>query len=235
MKQQLYMVHSVSGNTRSNASAFSHCSVQGHWHSEYGISYHGDHNNLRWAMSVGCLADPNSPAMRYGKKFVKRRPVLGCGAVVGTKFRALVISDTHFPYHHRDTFAFLKAAKQKYKPKIVLHVGDIADNHYVSYHESETDAYGPAQELKKTRENCAELQKMFPVMDISEGNHDLLNKRKAKTAGISLESIRSYNENFKTKDTWNWQESHFMEIGDAQPKLIPMVLKKNGRWIGRIL
>jgi len=186
-------------------------------------------------MSVGTLADPNSIAMRYGKKFVKRRPVLGCGAIIGSKFRALVISDTHAPYHHRDTLAFLKAAKKDLQLDTIYHVGDVVDNHYASYHESEYDAFSPAVELKKAREFCQELQSMFPIMKISEGNHDLLNKRKAKTAGLAECSLRSYNENFGTDDGWDWQESHFFEIGDSQPVLLPMVLKANGRWIGRIL
>ena len=235
MKQQCYMVHSVSTNTRTNAQAFSHCSVQGHHHSEYGISYHADHNNLRWAMSVGCLIDPKSVAMRYMRKNVKRRPILGCGALIGSDRRTLVISDTHAPYQHKDTIPFLLAARDELSLDTCIHVGDVVDNHYTSYHEPEYGAYGPEVELKKARKFCQELESYFPDMLISEGNHDLLNKRKAKTAGISEASLRSYNENFGVGEGWKWDESHFFEIGDAQPTLLPMVLKPNGRWNGKIL
>ena len=36
----------------------------------------------------------------------------------------LVISDTHIPYHHKDSIDFLKAIKRKYKPDRVIHIGD---------------------------------------------------------------------------------------------------------------
>ena len=235
IKQNLYMTHSVSGNTRSNASAFSHCSVQGHHHSEYGISYHGDHANLRWSMSVGCLADPNSVAMRYGRKFVKRRPILGMGAVIGSEVRIMVISDTHAPYHHSDAMRFILACAEDIEPNLILHVGDISDNHTVSYHESETDAYSPMDELERAIEFCQELESHFPKMLISEGNHDLLTKRKAKSCGIPAHCLRSYNDNFGVGQGWQWAESHYIPIGDAQPVLYPMLLNAAGRWVGRVL
>lgn len=235
MKMGCYLVHSVSTNTRTNAQAFSHCSVQGHHHSEYGISYHADHNSIRWAMSVGCLIDPNSVAMKYMRKNVKRRPIIGCGALVGTDLSTLVISDTHAPYHHKDTMKFLLAAQETLELDTAVHVGDIVDNHYTSFHDPEYGAYSPEDELKMARAFCQELEYHFPELLIAEGNHDLLNKRKAKTAGISEACLRSYNDNFGVGKGWDWQESHFFEIGDAQPMLLPMVLKSNGRWNGKIL
>lgn len=43
----------------------------------------------------------------------------------------LIISDTHFPYTHKDYYKFLKAVKKKYTDKnsIICHVGDELDFH----------------------------------------------------------------------------------------------------------
>ena len=35
----------------------------------------------------------------------------------------LIISDTHFPYHHSDTISFLKEIKSVYKPDKIVHIG----------------------------------------------------------------------------------------------------------------
>ena len=51
----------------------------------------------------------------------------------------LVISDLHIPYHHPDAFEFLKALKKKYKPDLVVNIGDEIDQHSISMHDSNPD------------------------------------------------------------------------------------------------
>ena len=70
----------------------------------------------------------NKPKKKAKKKFslpafevVRERPL------VDKNDRILFISDMHIPYHHPDTFAFLAAAKKKYKPTRVVCVGDEVD------------------------------------------------------------------------------------------------------------
>ena len=60
----------------------------------------------------------------------------------------LIISDTHFPFHHKDTFDFLTKLKSETKPDLVIHIGDEIDGHAWSYHESENDSYGPDKEFE---------------------------------------------------------------------------------------
>lgn len=81
-KQWCLLVHSVSSNARNNSIRFSHCSVQGHHHSEFGVHYYADSNNLRWHMSVGCLINSKSPAFNYQKTSVFKKPILGCGVII---------------------------------------------------------------------------------------------------------------------------------------------------------
>ena len=51
----------------------------------------------------------------------------------------LVISDMHHPYCHPDTVPFLKALKAKYKFDTVVCIGDEADFHDASFHDSDPD------------------------------------------------------------------------------------------------
>ena len=76
------LVHSVGANLKTNAMRYSHSSVQGHHHSVLGVYYTADTDTLRWAMGVGCLIDPRSPAFKYDKGNVVCRPILGSGVVI---------------------------------------------------------------------------------------------------------------------------------------------------------
>lgn len=54
--------------------------VIGHVHSHAGVWHTATPGGRRWAMNVGCLIDPTSPAFMYAKHH-RRSPVLGCGLV----------------------------------------------------------------------------------------------------------------------------------------------------------
>ena len=41
-----------------------------------------DTEKLRWAMTVGCLIDPKSPAFNYDKNRITKRPILGSGVII---------------------------------------------------------------------------------------------------------------------------------------------------------
>ena len=60
----------------------------------------------------------------------------------------LVISDTHFPYQHKDTVDFLKEIKSKYKPDRIIHIGDELDYHAISFHPTDPNLLSPSDELR---------------------------------------------------------------------------------------
>jgi len=227
------MTHSVGANPITNAARYSHNSIQGHHHSVFGIAYNTDMNNIRWHMSVGCLLDQHSPAARYGKMAVLKRPVLGCGVIVGNKGNFLVISDLHIPYHHPKAFDFLYKVYKAYKCQYVLNVGDIVDNHSGSYHESEPDAYGPEEEYELAKRYMQDLQDMFPVMTITPGNHCLIPQRKAKTVGLPSSMLSDFNRIYDLDDGWEWVDVFKFDSGKGVPHLIPMRLNKRG-WDGDV-
>ena len=229
-KPDTLMVHSISTNTLNNAARFSHCSIQGHHHSVFGVERYADKGLLRWSMTVGCLLDPNSPAARYASKQVLKRPILGVGLLLGERGNTLIISDMHLPYQHKDALDFLFTLDTYYDFDRVLNVGDLYDHHRGSYHESEVDAMSEEEEFHKAKKVAHELQSIFPEMVITEGNHDCIPVRKAKTLGLSSMMIKDYNQMYDTEDTWEWKREHWFNAWGSFPITHPMVLNKRGRW-----
>lgn len=130
----------------------------------------------------------------------------------------LIISDTHFPYHHKDTFKFLAAIKKKYKIKKVKHTGDMVDNHSGSYHEIEYGTLSAQHEHIKAKQAVGHLAKMFPKMDVIIGNHGSMSYRKAKTAGIPRDHLKSYNAMYDVN--WNWTDKDYFKINKDEKCLL---------------
>ena len=225
------------------------------------------------------------------------------------------ISDLHAPYHHPDALDFIARIKKVYKIERWISLGDEADKHALSFHESDADLYSAGHELREVRGVFSDLSRMLPVLDILESNHGSLIMRKALSHGMPRDYIKSYQEIYGVPDTWRWHfdmtirldngsqlylhhgksadvyklsqaqgmcavQGHFHEkfnihywgnslglywgmqcgclvdpkslafaynknnlkrpiigtgvIIDDQPLLIPMILNKRGRWVGRI-
>lgn len=130
--------------------------------------------------------------------------------------RILVISDTHAPYHHKDTIRFLKAIKDEYAPDRIIHIGDEIDNHAMSYHDHSPDLFSAGEELRQAREVIWQIEDMFPKVDVLESNHGSLWYRKAKTHGIPREALKTYEEILKTKK-WKWHMELIVRLPNGQP------------------
>lgn len=126
-----------------------------------------------------------------------------------------VISDMHIPYHHHDMIPYLKAIKKKYSPDRIICIGDELDNHAMSYHDSDPDAYSAGYELTRAREVIKEVEKIFPQMDLVDSNHGSLYYRKAKSNGIPREAIVSYNKLLGVGDGWRWHFDLTLEMSDG--------------------
>lgn len=122
----------------------------------------------------------------------------------------LIISDTHFPYHHPDTFRFLKALHKKYNFKIIKSAGDMVDNHTGSYHEIEYGTLSPEDEHIAAKKAVQKLYKIFPKMTVIIGNHGAMSYRKAKTAGIPEDHLKSYNDMYDVN--WTWTDKDYFKV-----------------------
>ena len=158
------------------------------------------------------LAKPNSD-LRENRKLRKA----SLNDYKATKFEQptkrnsiLVIPDMHAPYHHPDTLQFLKAVRDKYKPDTVVCLGDEADHHALSYHDSDPNLDSAGMELVKTRSFLQKLEKEFPYMKLCHSNHGSMLHRKAKTHGIPADMIKSYREVLFPDgggEGWEWDYS----------------------------
>ena len=124
----------------------------------------------------------------------------------------LIISDTHFPYQHPDMFDFLEALAWAYDIKDVKHTGDMVDNHTGSYHEIEYGTLSPKEEHDRAKEEIQRLYKMFPNMNVIIGNHGSMSYRKARTAGIPEDHLKSYNDMYDVN--WNWMDKDYFKVDE---------------------
>jgi len=119
--------------------------------------------------------------------------------------RVLVIGDTHEPFTLDGYMEFVNEQYKKYKCTHIIHIGDLVDNHAVSYHESDPEGMSAGDELDAAIENVAKWYKLFPKMDVILGNHDRLIMRKASTGGIPRRWILDYQDIFGVPG-WNFIE-----------------------------
>ena len=119
--------------------------------------------------------------------------------------RVLVIGDLHEPFCLDKYLNFCKDIYSKYNCNKVIFIGDVIDNHYSSYHETNADGLGGGDELDIAIDRIARWYKVFPKADVIIGNHDRIIARKAQTGGIPSKWIRDYSDVLNTPN-WNFIE-----------------------------
>ncbi len=126
----------------------------------------------------------------------------------------LVIGDLHIPFEHRDYLEFCFMQYKKYKCKLVISIGDICDNHAISFHDHSADGLSSGQEVFLATKILENWGKAFPKMKICIGNHDELPQRQALSHGISSRFIQTkFNEMWGTPKGWVWDFKH--KVGDV--------------------
>lgn len=138
----------------------------------------------------------------------------------------IIISDTHAPYHHRDTIPFLTAVKDVYDTTLAKSVGDVVDNHSGSFHPIEYGVLSSKEEHLKAKRFIKQLHSIFPVLTISLGNHCVMTERKARLAGIPLDHIKSYNDMYEI-DGWNWADKDYFKVDQYNDCLMVHSMSKN--------
>ena len=119
--------------------------------------------------------------------------------------RVLVIGDLHAPFELEGYLEFVKGLKKKHKTDKVVFIGDIIDNHFSSYHETDPDGMSGGQELEAAIKVVAQWYKAFPEATVIIGNHDRLIMRKAFSSAIPKIWIKDYNDVLGTPN-WVWED-----------------------------
>lgn len=118
--------------------------------------------------------------------------------------RILVIGDIHAPFCLEGYLDFCKETYAKHNCNQVIFIGDILDNHYSSFHQTDPNGMSGGTELEYAIEDVSKWNKAFPVADVLIGNHDRMIMRKAFDSDVPKQWIKSYNEVLGTN--WNWVE-----------------------------
>jgi len=116
--------------------------------------------------------------------------------------RVLVIGDLHEPFCLDGYLNFCKTQYKIHNCNKVVFIGDIIDNHYSSYHETDSDGLGGKTELDFAINKLKRWYKTFPDADVTLGNHDRIIIRKAQTSNIPSKWIKEFGEVLETP---NWR------------------------------
>jgi len=112
----------------------------------------------------------------------------------GNPDNILVIGDLHEPFTLEGYLEFCRFQQERFDCGTVIFIGDVIDNHFSSYHESDPDGYSAGEELERAIDKISKWYKVFPEATVLIGNHDRMAYRKAQSAGLSKKWVRAYDE-----------------------------------------
>jgi len=127
-----------------------------------------------------------------------------------TENRVLVIGDIHEPFSLDDYLGFCLNQYYNYNCNEVIFIGDVIDNHYSSYHETDADGLGGKDELDIAIERLSRWYELFPKAKVIIGNHDRMVMRKAQTSNIPSKWIKAYKEVLEVPG-WDFVDRHIVD------------------------
>jgi len=117
------------------------------------------------------------------------------------KDSVLIVGDTHFPFVKKGYLEFCLDIKRRVKCEQVVHIGDLCDNHAISYHEHDPNGRSPIDEMVEADKHLKQWFKAFPSLFLCKANHDLVD-RKARTEGLPDRLFRPFREIWGLPNGW---------------------------------
>ena len=133
--------------------------------------------------------------------------------IIGTpdnERRVLIIGDLHAPFIRYGYLEFCQSTYKKYGCNEIVFIGDLIDNHFSSYHETDPDGHAAGDELEKAKLQVKDWYEVYPIAKVCIGNHDAIPARKAMTAGLSSQWIKPISEVVDTPN-WEYAEEFFVD------------------------
>tara|TARA_Y100000592_G_scaffold16262_1_gene24069 strand:- start:12520 stop:13242 length:723 start_codon:yes stop_codon:yes gene_type:complete len=122
----------------------------------------------------------------------------------------LVIGDLHEPFCLDKYLHWCKKQYDFYACNQVIFIGDIIDNHYSSYHETDPDGLSGGQELEMAINRIKRWYAAFPKATVIIGNHDRMVMRKSQTGNIPKKWIKTYKEVLETPK-WEFVDHYIQD------------------------
>ena len=130
--------------------------------------------------------------------------------------RILVLSDLHLPYHRNPVaFNFLKEIKKQHNPDFVVSIGDLLDQHALSFHDTNPDLPSAGHELSLAKEYIKELENLFPQLIEIDSNHSSMIFRRALKHGLPKAYLKDYGDFLGTKK-WKWVDDLVITLPNKQ-------------------
>jgi len=98
--------------------------------------------------------------------------------------RCGIIGDTHLPYELDGYLDFCVETFDKYGVDTVVHIGDMFDNHSLSFHDSEPTLHNVMGEYESAYERASNWYEAFPEATLIMGNHDRIPARQLRKLGM---------------------------------------------------
>lgn len=125
----------------------------------------------------------------------------------GDPNNVLVIGDTHIPFEREGYLEHCRRVQEQYNCGTVVHIGDVIDNNYSSYHETNPDGKSAGDELAVAIKRLKLWYYTFPNVKVCLGNHDQIIQRKAFTSGLSKRWIKGLAEVLEVPK-WDFDLEH---------------------------
>jgi len=164
-----------------------------------GVQAASVHFNINVVTVKRYIRHEKNPTVRSPKK--KKKKYLS---------NVLAIGDLHEPFTLPGYLEFCIRIYKKYKCDKVVFIGDIIDNHYSSFHDTNPDGHSAGLELKLAKDQIKLWYEAFPYARVCIGNHDLIPERKNFNAGNSSMWLKSISEVLETPN-WDYAEYHTID------------------------
>lgn len=121
--------------------------------------------------------------------------------------RVLVIADLQFPYEHPKGLEFYTQVRDRFKPDVVVQIGDLIDNHHASHFLKEVNLPNATEEISQTQEKIRQWAEVFPKMIILKGNHEARLEKAMKSVGLPASILKTIPEIFNFPEGWEFRNT----------------------------
>ena len=121
--------------------------------------------------------------------------------------RVGIIGDTHLPYELEGYLEFCQESFEAWDVDTIVHIGDMFDNHSLSFHDSEPMLHNVIGEYESAFERAKAWYEAFPKATLIMGNHDRIPARQLAKLGMAPNIfMKPIEDLFGMPDTWNVEE-----------------------------
>ena len=113
-----------------------------------------------------------------------------------------IISDTHFPFAHKNYLSFIYETFNQFQVNRIVHIGDIVDGSAWSFWEKDSDMVSGGKEAELAQKDIDKLISTFDTLDLTMGNHDELINRRMLKHSIPKKFYKTFAESWNFPKGW---------------------------------